>query len=61
MIQTTGGIQSKDLNRKVTEFKGTLVLFTLIGTEHDWRDPLLDIPTTLMSKNVVQLFSIPTY
>ena len=31
-----------------------------IGTEDEWRHPLLDMPTTLISRKVVQLFSIPT-
>ena len=32
-----------------------------IGTKHEWRHPLLDLPTTLIIRNVVQLFSIATY
>jgi hypothetical protein len=33
----------------------------VIGTEHEWRHPLLDMPTTLISRNAEQLNNIPTY
>ena len=30
-----------------------------IGTEHEWRHPLLDMPTILLSRNAEQLNNIP--
>ena len=32
-----------------------------IGTEHECRNLLLDMPTTLISRNAEQLNNIPTY
>ena len=34
---------------------------TYTRTEHEWRHPLLDIATTLISRNAEHLNKIPTY
>ena len=35
--------------------------FHILSNKHEWRHPLLDLPTTLISRNAEQLNKIPTY